>query len=188
MSAREAFQFVHPLTAEDYLTGEREADHRHEFFNGEVYAMAGASKNHERVSMNLASAIHSHLSGHPCEVFKSDMKVRIKFGENEAFYYPDIVVGCDPDEPDDHYLDSPKLIVEILSNDEKRDRLEKFLVYQQLTTLEEYVVIGQNPKKPEVTIHRRSDSWKPEKHTEGSFTLKSIDLTLDVVAIYPPRQ
>ena len=174
-----------PVSVDEYLDGEKISEVRHEYVAGQVYAMAGASKNHERVSGRLFARIMAHIDGGRCEVFKSDMKVFVKVLHNEAFYYPDVVVGCDPDDNDTHFLNSPKLIIEVLSEDEKRDRIEKFLIYQSIDSLEEYAVISQNPKRPEISIFRKSEGWTPGyKHTEGEYTLASIDFTGRVEDLY----
>jgi Uma2 family endonuclease len=145
----------------------------------------GASKNHERVSGGLFANIFGHLRGGPGEVYKSDMKVFVRVLRNEAFYYPDIVVGCDPDDNDTHFLNHPKLIVEVLSEDEKRDRVENFLIYQAIESLEEYVIASQNPKRPEISVFRKAEGWTPGYvHHEGAYTLASIDDTGRVEDLY----
>ena len=185
MPSNTAMHYPDPISVEEYLEGEKLSEIRHEYVAGQVYAMAGASKNHERVSLNLASELLRHTRGGPCEVFKSDMKVFVNVLHNEAFYYPDIVVGCDPEDNDTHFLNNPKLIIEVLSEDEKRDRIEKFLIYQAIESLEEYAIVSQNPKRPEISIFRKSEGWTPGyKHTEGEFTLATIGYTGKVEELY----
>ena len=170
---------------EEYLEDEKISEIRHEYVAGQVYAMAGASKNHERVSGRLFSRIMNHIDGGPCEVFKADMKVYVNVLHNEAFYYPDIVVGCDPEDNDTHFLNNPKLIIEVLSADEKRDCIEKFLIYQTIESLEEYAIVSQNPKRPEISMFRKFEGWTPgNKHTEGEFTLETIGYTGKVEDLY----
>lgn len=174
-----------PISIEEYLEGEKISEVRHEYVSGQVYAMAGASKNHEKVSLNLASDLLSHTRGGPCEVYKSDMKVFVQILRNEAFYYPDIVVDCDPDDHETHFLKNPRLIIEVLSEDEKRDRVEKFLIYQAIESLEEYAIVSQNPKRPEISIFRKAEGWTPgHVHHEGEFVLASIDYTGRVEDLY----
>lgn len=178
-------KYPEPISREEYLEGEKISEIRHEYVAGQVYAMAGASKNHERVSLNLAADLLRHTRGGSCEVFKSDMKVMVNVLQNESFYYPDIVVGCDPDDNDAYFLNHPKLIIEVLSEDEKRDRVEKFLIYQAIESLEEYAIISENPKRPEISIFRKSEGWtKGHKHTEGEFTLASIGYTGKLEDLY----
>ncbi|MFT6865159.1 MAG: Uma2 family endonuclease [Akkermansiaceae bacterium] len=174
-----------PISVEEYLEGEKISEIRHEYLGGQVYAMAGASKNHERVSGGLFANLFGHLRGEPCEVFKSGMKVFVNVLRNEAFYYPDIVVGCDPEDNDTYFLNRPKLIVEVLSEDAKRDRVENFLIYQAIESLEEYVIVSQNPKRPEISIFRKAEGWLPGNvHHEGAFTLASINDTGRVEDLY----
>lgn len=174
-----------PISMEDYLESEKCSEIRHEFAAGQLYAMAGASKNHERVSGRLFAKLLGHTDNGPCEVFKSDMKVFVNVLRTEAFYYPDIVVGCDPADNDSHFLNCPKLIIEVLSENQQRDRIEKFLIYQAIASLEEYAIVSQNPKRPEISIFRKSEGWTPgHMHTEGEFTLSSIDYTGKVEELY----
>ena len=90
------------LSVEDYLEGEKQAAERHEYFDGMVWAMAGATREHEIAALNLAAAIHAHLRGKGCLAFKGDMKVRVRTLTSDAFYYPDMIVACDP--TDNHPL------------------------------------------------------------------------------------
>ena len=113
------------------------------------------------------------------------MKVFVNVLRNEAFDYPDIVLGCDPEDNDTHFLNRPKLIVEVLSEDAKRDRIEKFLIYQAIESLEEYVIVSQNPKRPEISILRKAEGWLPgHVHHEGELTLASITYTGQVEDLY----
>lgn len=173
------------LTVQDYLEGEAQAEERHEFRDGILTAMAGASRRHERVSMNLSSRIFGHLRGMPCEVFKSDMKLRLEIYGRMFFLYPDIMVSCDPFDEDAQFLTTPKLIIEVLSENEVRDRVEKFLMYQRIPSLEEYAVISQWPDRPEVTIFRRASGWEPgETHPSGEVKFESIGLSVSVESLY----
>jgi Uma2 family endonuclease len=177
------------VTVPEYLDGETRSEGRHEFSDGLVTAMAGASRRHERVSMNLSSRIFNHLRGQPCEVFKSDMKLRLEIYGRTFFLYPDIMVSCDPFDGDAQFLTAPKLIIEVLSDNEVRDRVEKFLMCQRIQTLEEYAVISQWTEKPEVTVFRRANGWEPgETHTAGEVTFESIGLTIRVKELYSDFQ
>src|SRR5437867_4042541 len=90
MSGQTAEQRREYLTVDAYLEGERHSEVRHEYFDGEVFAMAGASQEHELVALNLAAALHSHLKGKPCRAFKDGMKLRLQAMGRDLFYYPDI--------------------------------------------------------------------------------------------------
>ena len=155
-----------PFTAEDYLVWEAEQLERHEFVNGEVFAMAGAEDRHVMVSLRLASALLTHLSGTHCNVFMSDMKLSIKTLSN--FFYPDIMVSCDPADRESRMSKSePKLIVEILSpSTANYDRGEKFVSYRQIPSLREYVMVDID--KRQIEVYRLGD--------QGLWVLHPIDL------------
>ena len=130
-----------PVSVEDYLTGEPGSEIRHEYVGGEVYAMAGASNIHNIISLNLAAALHAHLEGGPCVPYVSDMKVRVKSATEELFYYPDVMVACDPSDNAKLWREKPVLIVEVSSPETARiDAREKNWAYQTIPTLEVYVI------------------------------------------------
>ena len=175
------------ISEEEYLAGEELAEEKHEYCDGRVYAMAGATNGHELVSGNFFAALHSHLRGKGCRVYKSDMKVRVLFRDAVLFYYPDVLVACDPTDPKDTHLDKPKLIIEVLSVDWKRDLAEKALMYRHIPSLEEYVVVDPRRDVPEVFIHRRADGWEPPEIVQGmtaEITLRSVALTLKVADLF----
>ncbi|MFO1349716.1 MAG: Uma2 family endonuclease [Gammaproteobacteria bacterium] len=171
------------LSIADYLAQERDGEARHEYIDGEIFAMTGASRAHNFIAGNLFSAIHLHLRNTPCRVFMNDMKVRI----GNRFYYPDLLVSCTKvaDEPDEYYETAPKLIIEVLSDStEIDDKKHKRLAYQQLPSLQEYALIGQKP--PQVEIYRRqAEGWIIETFTEDdAVRFQSIDLTVPILDIY----
>src|SRR2546421_12532355 len=100
------------LSVADYLAGERDVDVRHEYVDGQVYAMAGASDRHNRIALNIASRLNDQLADDRCEAFMADMKVRVT---EDLYYYPDVVVTCDPPGGDPYFRTQPRLIVEVLS-------------------------------------------------------------------------
>lgn len=173
------------LSVEEYIAGEQRSDVRHEYIGGEVYAMAGGSVNHNVICGNFFAALRSHLRGGPCQVFMADVKVRHEIARDDVFYYPDVMVACDPRDTDPFFKRFPKVLVEVLSeNTERVDRREKFLTYIRIETLEEYVLAAQDRR--EVTLFRRADGWEPEviKLPEQSLRLPSLDFTLALPAIY----
>lgn len=175
------------LTEDEYLATEPERLERHEYIDGQIRAMAGASDSHEGVSLLLTALIFNHLRGKPCRVFKGDMKLRVKQraqARKVVFYYPDIMVVCDPSDSDANFKTQPKLIVEVLSNDKGRDLIEKLAVYREIDTLDEYFVISQHSQRPEVTLFRRRTDFEPEILQEGGFTMESIGLSLTVKELY----
>ena len=173
------------VDVEDYLAGERHAEIRHEYVDGELFAMTGASRTHNRLSMNLSSRLAVHLEGGPCRVAASDMKVRPATARR--FYYPDLVVSCnDPAEEEDEYVEThPTIVVEILSDTtEQIDRREKRLAYQSIPTLREYVLVAQRAREVSV-YHRDGEDWLLDVFGAGErTTLASIDFPLDVDDLY----
>jgi Uma2 family endonuclease len=173
------------LSVEEYIEGEQLSDVRHEYIGGLVYAMAGASDEHNAICLNLASALLAHLRGKLCRVFMADSKVRLRADADDIFYYPDLMVACDPRDTNRFFKQYPRVLIEVLSESTERiDRREKFLSYTQIETLEEYVLVAQN--KMEVTLFRRTNRWQPEVlHTATQpLALASIDFSVPLASIY----
>ena len=95
-----ATEKVVSLSVAEYLAGELQSKERHEYLGGSVYAMAGASDTHNTISLNLASALRTHLRGGPCRVYMADLKLRLQISDEDVFYYPDVMVACDPRDTD----------------------------------------------------------------------------------------
>lgn len=183
MSA-EAIPYV---SVEDYLIGEGRSEGRHEYLNGIVTAMPDASDVHELVAGNLALTLWNHLKGKSSRVFKSGMKLRLRVQNRDLFYYPDIMVACQPTDNARYFREQPVLLAEVLSEDENRDLVEKYFAYQRIAALEEYMVFSQDPAHPQVQIFRRSEGWEAgEIHTDpaAQFTLRSVGLTLTLGELY----
>ncbi len=173
------------LTVEEYLEGEQRSEVRHEYIAGVVYAMAGGSIDHNLIGLNFATALRNHLAGKRCRVMMADVKVRLEIGDDDVFYYPDVMVGCDPRDTEKFYLRHPKVIVEVLSEStERTDRREKLLSYMRIESLEAYVLVAQD--KSEVTVFQRSKNWRGEvlKGREQSIRLDAIEFTMPLTAIY----
>jgi Uma2 family endonuclease len=119
---------IHDLSVLEYLEAEAKSEIRHEYIDGEVFAMAGGSRNHNRICLNIASRLSSHLRGSKCNVFMSDMKVKVKSLQQNKniFYYPDVIATCNLQDQDQFIVNSPCLIIEVLSpSTEMIDRREK---------------------------------------------------------------
>ncbi len=168
------------ISIENYLQGELVSDMKHELIDGCVFAMAGASANHERIAGNVYRKFGNHLEGSPCEPFGSDMKV--KAGSN--FFYPDVVVDCHFDDSQPYFTESPILIVEVLSKHTRQmDETKKCVSYINIPSLQEYVLIEQD--FVDVQVLRRRESWFPRHYFLGdTVTFESIDLTVSVEDIY----
>ncbi len=173
------------LTPEAYLLGENDnlEGIRHEYVNGLLYAMTGASRNHNRITRRLIARLEQHLHGTSCEAFPSDMKVKVQNGDDVRFYYPDLQVTC-TEEIDRYYNEHPCLIVEVLSDSTQRqDRTEKRLAYQTLPSLQEYVLLSQD--SPYLELYRRRSEWRRECYANAQeVTLESVRLTLTVEELY----
>lgn len=174
------------LSPAEYLAGEMKASFRSEYVLGEVYAMAGASDAHVTINANLITLIKPHLRGSGCKAYLNDMKVRI--GEDKAFYYPDLLVSCDPDDHKRNYVkQSPLLIVEILSaSTEAYDRGDKFAFYRQLDSLQEYVLVSPKTYRVEVFRRNAQNRWELFSFAgaETEVELASINLHCRMQDVY----
>jgi Uma2 family endonuclease len=185
------------ITEEEYLQGELIAEFKHEFIDGEVYAMAGASEAHNLLSINMLSEFRNKLKDMPCRAFISDMKVKVA----NDFFYPDVMVVCQQDNARDgvyaasqsgtgaanefeYYKQSPVIIVEVLSKSTRRfDKTAKRLKYQSIPTLEEYVLIEQSIG--EIEVFRKKDHWQSSYYYLGdTITFDSLGVTVLVEDIY----
>ena len=174
-----------PMTAADYLVFEQSSEVRHEFVGGEVHAMGGASRAHNKIAGNIFAKLHGGLRGGPCAVYISDFKVRLEVAREDIFYYPDVVVSCNAADTEKYFTRLPTLIVEVLSPaTETIDRREKKLNYLQLQTLGEYVLVAQDRR--EVTVFRRSTGWRPEIFTDEAAVVEfqSVKQAMTVRQIY----
>jgi Uma2 family endonuclease len=171
---------TYSLSEEEYLANEQVSEIRHEFVDGQIYAMAGAGYNHNCISANVSSSFINHLRGTPCATFIADMKVRL----GKDYVYPDVLVDCGKMSGDDIFANSPVIIVEVLSpSTRKTDTTTKLIRYLNLPSLQEYVLIEQDFVS--VQVLRRSQPWQPDYFYLGdTVTFASIGLTLKVEDIY----
>jgi Uma2 family endonuclease len=172
------------LSEVEYLETEMRSPVRHEYLAGLVYAMAGASANHNLIALNLASRLRAHLRGGPCQVFISDMKVKIE--AIDTFYYPDVLVACDPSDNEDYFRTNPVLIIEVTSPTTAAiDRREKLMAYQKIPGLREYLVIAQD--EISVELYRRDKNgrwWEETLGPDDNIELDSVDLNMAVRDAY----
>ena len=171
---------LYPIQPADYLRGEQLSDSRHELVNGEIFAMVGATAAHNLISGNIFGILHQHLKGQPCRSYISDMKVKVA----DNFYYPDVMVDCSPLADDALFCETPIVLIEVLSASTKAyDKTHKLQQYQQIATLQEYVMIEQDCVRIELV--RRHEQWTPCWYGLGDqLTLQSIGLTLSVAEVY----
>ena len=173
------------VSVEDYLLSERTSAVRHEYLGGLVYAMAGETRAHNQITGNLYFSIRQHLSGKPCQLYMSDIRVNFDLRGDEYYYYPDLVVTCDKRDTHKRFVQHPKLIIEVLSESTERvDKREKFFAYTSIKSLEEYVLVAQDTK--DVTVSRRADGWKAVTFSgaKAKVLLKSLKLSLPIASIY----
>lgn len=179
---------IHHFSILEYLEAEAKSEIRHEYIDGEVFAMAGGSKKHNLIAGNTYSRLRSHLRGRGCDVFMSDMKVNLRLlHQNKTiFYYPDIVVTCNPQDQDQFSVNCPCLIIEVLSpGTEMIDKREKLVNYKAISSLQEYVLISQDQIKIEVYRHDLEGNWTREvSGEEHDLRLNSVDLTLTMADIF----
>ena len=178
------------ISPEEYLEGERDGEVRHEYVDGHVYAMAGASHAHKRIAGNLFRRLGNHLEGRRCEPFMSDAKVCIPPSFANLFYYPDVVVTCVPEADSGYFLSEPVIIVEVLAEStELTDHREKMLAYRQVPTVQIYVLIEQ--QRIAATVFRRADQgWRSEE-MEGPgavLRLEPIGYETPLSALYERTQ
>lgn len=173
------------MSPDEYLQWEhsRGDDEKYEYVDGQVYAMAGASRSHNRVAMKFTNLLYNHLEGSPCEVFQSDMKVGIRSLETDRYYYPDVQVSCE-EETETYANTAPCLIIEVLSDSTARkDRTEKLAAYRLFASLQEYVLCSQDT--PHIEVYRRAREWEREIYTAGQvLMLESVGLEVAVDDIY----
>lgn len=174
------------LSADDYLQLEAQSNTKHEYIDGEAYAMAGASDQHVTIAGNLFALLRNHLRGSGCRVYIADMRVRIT--ARNRFYYPDVMVTCNPQDRDTStYKQFPKLIVEVLSDStEAFDRGDKFIDYQTLDSLEEYVLINTRHQRVECFHRNAAGRWELNYYTPvtNTFSLASVDFSDTITALY----
>lgn len=168
------------ITEQEYLQGELVAEFKHEFIDGEVYAMAEASEAHNLLSINILSELRTQLKGKPCRVFMADMKAKVA----NDFFYPDVMVVCQQDNESEYYKQSPVIVVEVLSKSTRKfDQVLKRLKYQKIPTLEEYVLIEQTIG--EIQVFRRKQHWQSSYYYLGDMiTFDSLGVTVLVEDIY----
>jgi Uma2 family endonuclease len=176
------------LSPEEYLALERNAEFKSEYMDGVIYAMAGASERHNLVVANIIIALGGQLKGHPCRVYPSDLKVRTS--NSKGFFYPGVSVVCGEIEfadDEQHVILNPTLIVEVSSEATAAfDRGKKFLSYQQINSLQEYLLVSQEEILLESYKRQGNDTWLYTKITglEGKLTLPSIECELALKDVY----
>ena len=173
------------ISPEEYLEGEKVSEIKHEYIDGQVYAMAGASDAHVTVSMNVSMLLRNHLRGSGCRVYMLDMKAQIE--AINRYFYPDVMVTCDPRDRESEYFKSyPSLIIEVLSEStEGYDRGKKFASYRHLESLQEYVLISPDRMSVECFRRNQDGHWVLYPYDKGEEVhLASVDFRCAIAEIY----
>jgi len=177
-------------TAEAYLQQERNATHKSEYYKGEIFAMAGASLNHNRIVSNTIFAIRDSLrkKGKNCEVFPSDLRLHIP--ANTLYTYPDVTVICgEPEFTDDNFdiITNPTLLVEVLSESTQHyDRGEKFKLYRDIISLQTYVLVSSESYLIEVFTKKSENLWELRiyQDVDETVVLESLDISVPIKEFY----
>lgn len=175
------------FSIEDYLAWEAQQPERHEYLQGEVFAMTGARDAHNTIAGNLLVQLRNSLRGGPCRVYISDMKLRVDAAD--AVFYPDLMVTCDPRDrgPEaDIHKRHPKLIVEVLSESTAAyDRGRKFEVYRTIDTLQEVLLVEQDRRHVDLFRREADGRWVLESYgPKGEVPLASVGVRLTLDSIY----
>ena len=182
MVANQSQNYISP---EEYLKLEELSQVKHEYIQGETYAMADATESHVTICVNLVKTLTDHVRGNSCKLYTGDMKARIE--SRNIYYYPDVMVSCDErDRAFKSFKKYPCLIIEVLSKGtEAFDRGDKFADYQELETLQEYVLINQKRQRVECFRRNAEGLWVLYSYTQGSeIHLASVDFRTSMDAIY----
>lgn len=176
------------INAEDYLAAERSALDKHEYFRGEIFAMSGASILHNIIASNLAGDLRTRLNGKRCRAFGSDLRIQIP--KNTLYTYPDISIICGEIETTDDSFDTaknPSVLIEILSKSTRDyDKGGKFTLYRDIETLQEYILVDTEKVCVEKFTRNPDNSWllTEYKSLGGSFTISTVDITLQLADVY----
>ncbi len=176
------------LSPEEYLIVEREAEYKSEYVDGEMYAMAGGSERHNLIAANIIIAVGTQLRNSPCRIYPSDLKVRVP--NSRKFFYPDVSVVCGETQFADDTKDvilNPILIVEVLSDSTAAfDRGKKFQAYQQIESLQEYLLVAQDEHVVEHFIRQEETHWLYTKVSglDAAIVLPTIKCHLALRDVY----
>ncbi|HEU0203435.1 MAG TPA: Uma2 family endonuclease [Burkholderiaceae bacterium] len=172
------------MTPDEYLAWEAAQTERHDYLNGEVFAMAGAEDRHVTAAGNIYMALRQHLTGTPCRAYMSDMKIQA--AEN-FFFYPDVLVTCsEADRQRPLVKREPTLIVEVLSpSTAAYDRGEKFAHYRQIPTLKEFALVDLETRRTDVYRKGTDGLWVLHPfEAGGTVTLASVDLSISAAVLF----
>ncbi|WP_046244220.1 Uma2 family endonuclease [Hymenobacter terrenus] len=173
-------------TVEEYLAMEEQSEVRHEYFDGEVFAMAGADVSHNLIGLNFAASFRQALRGKPCKVLMEGVQLAVQEGRH--YTYPDVIITCDPeDQRAKRMLKAPVLLIEVLSpSTAEYDRGRKFNQYKQLPSLQHYLLVSQTSWLVEWYRREANNIWSftPLVEAEDALVIPNLNINLSVVEIY----
>ena len=173
-------------TYAEYLQLELDTDVRHEFWNGEVFAMAGTSRSHRDIAFNMTRLINDAFRPKACKAYQSDVKLELN--KENYYVYPDVVLTCDKDDNDAYFVKKPSLIVEVLSKStEAYDRSVKLAQYRKIKSLRYYLLVSQTA--PVVEVYGRANendlfTYDVVESLDAIIQLPLLDFALPMSKVY----
>lgn len=173
---------------QEYLSMEKDAEEKHEYYKGDVNCMAGATLQHDRIHINLSSSINPFLKGKPCDIFSNDIRIHIP--ENTLFTYPDAFIVCEKPQLLENEFDTilnPSVIFEILSRSTRKyDKLEKFSLYRSISSFNEYILIDSEKIEIEQYVKNNDSTWTLTvyNNSEQTFIIQKIKMHLSLSDLY----
>ncbi|BCG64689.1 MAG: hypothetical protein methR_P2480 [Methyloprofundus sp.] len=171
---------------QQYLENEKTAESKHEYLQGEIWAMAGAGENHVTIAGNLFISLKQQLKGTPCRSYISDMKVKVEHAN--AYFYPDVFVSCNPsDKEQEYYKEHPIFICEVLSpSTEAYDRGDKFKYYQTLASLQEYWLIDAQKMSVDCFTRTQDNAWVLHSYSipNQHITIDTLNIKIQLTELY----
>jgi Uma2 family endonuclease len=178
----------HKFTPQEYLAFERQSHERHEYLDGEIFAMVGGSERHAWITMNIGARLYPQMVEQGCRIYAENLGVRAKLAQ--GYFYPDLVIVCGEREFDDPQRDillNPTVLIEVLSpSTEKYDRGDKFHAYRTIESLQAYVLVSQKVARIEQFIRREGEAWdwRVTEGLEATFELVLVGASLPLAQVY----
>ena len=167
------------LSQKDYLRVEEASREKHEYVAGRLFAMAGASLNHNKLIKNLVKLLDDECQSSGCDLFFNDVKLKIE--SLHTFYYPDVLITCESQPGDAVFITSPCVAIEVLSKStELTDRREKLLAYRTIETLEQYILVNQMKVEVESYIKDAAGNWKVDSCDQSKIMVRIKEHTIQV--------
>ena len=182
-------KYIPKMSSNAFLDWERKQEYKHEYINGEVFAMPGASINHNRIASNIIIDVGSFLKDKSCDIFGSDLRIAVK--SKNSFFYPDVVIACDELEFEESLIKdtvkNPSIIFEILSTStEDYDNGKKLMFYMQIESLQQCIIIDSKKIHLRIITRKEEGTWKFVELSSVSdkLLLESINFEIAVAGLY----